>query len=64
MSNNYNLTKPAYSIAEILEIIPLGRTKLHAEINNGNLKASKLGKRTVFLVPDIIKYLESLPAKV
>lgn len=55
--------KPAYSIDELLNILPLGRTKLHSEINKGRLKATKLGKKTIFLAEDVSDYLESLPSK-
>ncbi len=59
----FNLTKPAYSINELLDILPIGRTKLHEEINKGRLRATKLGTRTIFHAEDISDYLESLPAQ-
>ena len=57
----FNLTKPAYSVNEMLEMLPWGRTKLYELIKNGRLRVVKVGKKTLGLAPDIIKLLESLP---
>jgi excisionase family DNA binding protein len=53
--------KLGYSIPEFAEATSLGRSKIYQEINNGNLKARKFGKRTVIIESDAIAYLESLP---
>lgn len=57
---DFNLNRPAYSVNEILEILPLGRTSLYAAIKDGALKATKFGKKTLFLAPDIVEFLTSL----
>lgn len=60
----YNLTKLAYSIEDLLEILPIGRSKLNHEVNAGKLKASKIGKSIVFLADDVAEYLQGLPKKI
>lgn len=59
----HTFDKPAYSIDELLDILPFGRTKLHSEINAGRLRAKKLGKKTIFEAQDVADYLEGLPTK-
>jgi excisionase family DNA binding protein len=59
--HEYNLTRAAYSVNELLEILPLGRTSLYAAIKAGTLKATKLGKKTLFLAPDVAAFLAALP---
>jgi len=59
---NYNLNKPAYSVNEVLAMLPFGRTKLYQAINSGKLKATKYGKSTWFLSSDIAAFLDSLSA--
>jgi hypothetical protein len=58
--SDYNLTKAAYSIDELMDILPLGRTKLYAAAGAGNLKLTKFGKRTMVLAPDVAAFLNSL----
>lgn len=60
---DFNLTKAAYSINEILEILPLGRTSLYEAINTGQLRATKFGKKTMILAPDMAAFLDSLHVK-
>ena len=60
--NNLNLNKPAYSVNELLAMLPLGRTSLYAAIKSGKLKATKLGKKTLFIVSDVAAFLSALPA--
>ena len=61
--NELNLTKAAYSVSELLETVPIGRTSVYAAIRDGKLKAKKFGRKTVFLAPDITAFLNSLSAK-
>jgi hypothetical protein len=57
----YNLYRAAYSLTEILEIVPLGRTSLHKAINSGQLKAVKYGrKKTLILAADLAAFLARL----
>jgi excisionase family DNA binding protein len=39
----------------------IGRTKLYEAIGNGELKARKLGTRTIVLRDDLLGFLKSLP---
>lgn len=55
------LRKLAYSIDEILEIHPQGRTSLYAAIKSGELIARKSGRSTIILESDYLSYLEALP---
>ncbi len=58
--NDFNLTRAAYSVNEILAILPLGRTSLYKAIKDGSLTATKFGKKTLFLAPDVAAFLISL----
>lgn len=57
-----NLTKAAYSIDELTDIIPFGKTKLYAAIKAGDLTVSKYGKKTLVLAPDAAAFLTKLRA--
>jgi excisionase family DNA binding protein len=50
------------SIEETSAVTGLGRTKLYQLINSGDLKARKLGKRTIVLKDDLDAFLASLEA--
>jgi excisionase family DNA binding protein len=41
------MTQLAYGIAEVCEIAGIGRTTVYSAINDGALKARKIGRRTV-----------------
>jgi excisionase family DNA binding protein len=57
-----NITlRAAYSIAETLALTGLGRDKLYSLINEGQLPAHKLGRRTVVVGSDLEEFLKSLP---
>jgi len=53
--------KLAYSIPEFCKASSLGRSKTYEEIRSGNIVVRKFGKRTVILVEDAKRYLNSLP---
>lgn len=56
----------ALSIDEAQVAIGLGKTKIYQLINSGDLKARKVGKRTIFLKADVdafLSNLESIPPK-
>ena len=57
---DFNLTKPAYSVNDLLSQLPLGRTRLYAAIKSGDLKATKYGKSTWFLAKDVAAFLSRL----
>jgi len=57
----FNLHKAAYSVDEALLILSLGRTAFYAAVKRGELKATKIGRKTVVLAPHIVEFLTSLP---
>ncbi|MBK6896180.1 MAG: helix-turn-helix domain-containing protein [Alphaproteobacteria bacterium] len=48
------------SIEEARAATGLGRTKLYQLINSGELKARKIGKRTIILKEDLEDFLNNL----
>jgi predicted DNA-binding transcriptional regulator AlpA len=56
----FGLIKPAYSVNEILELLPLGRSSFYEAIKDKRLKVAKFGKRTIVLAPDLVAFLASL----
>ena len=52
--------KLAYSIQELVKLQPLGRSSIYEEIKSGRLRATKAGRRTIFLADDIVEWLEAL----
>lgn len=55
------MTKLAVSIPEAVEMSGLGRSYIYRLFNEGKLTRRKSGKRTLILVEDLKRYLESLP---
>jgi excisionase family DNA binding protein len=55
--------KLAYSIREAAAASGVGRTKLYQEMNAGNLKAVKLGSRTLIKSADLEAFVSSLAEK-
>ena len=51
----------SYSIREIVSNNPVGRTAVYEALNRGDLKARKMGRRTVILRTDLEQWLASLP---
>ena len=47
MTNHPNSSKPAYSIGEVAEILGLHRATVSGFVNSGELRAARLGHRTV-----------------
>ena len=58
---DFNLTKAAYSVDELLNILPFGRTTLYKAVKAGRLHAVKLGRSTLFRAADVAAFLSSLP---
>jgi len=55
---SWALTKPAYGLEDPeVEAAVGGLTKVYSEIKAGHLRATKDGKRTKLLTPDIVTYL-------
>jgi excisionase family DNA binding protein len=51
----------AYSIAEVMARVGLGRDAIYRAIKDGDLIARKRGKRTLILADDLKEFLHSLP---
>jgi excisionase family DNA binding protein len=51
----------AHTIADTARHAKCGRTTIYAEIKSGDLKAHKIGRRTIILDEDLRSWLASLP---
>lgn len=58
-----NTDKLGFSIEEAVEFSGIGRTRIFAAINAGQLVARKFGRRTVILRRDLESFLDELPAR-
>ena len=56
------MTKSAYTINEAINEIGIGRTKLYAEIKDGKIQIRKIGRKSIILADELLKYLNSLPS--
>lgn len=56
------MTQLSLSIEEVRAATGLGRTKLYSLIGSGELKARKIGKRTIILKEDLEAFLNNLPS--
>lgn len=54
--------KLAYTIDELVEAGPLGRTSLYAAISRGELVAKKYGRKTFITAEDFRRFLAERPA--
>ena len=54
-------TPAAYTIAEACAAAGIRRTTLYKEIRSGDLRAVKIGGRTVILVDDLRRWLDGRP---
>lgn len=52
--------KLAHSVNETARMLSIGRSALYAHIKAGNIRATKCGRRTLFLTPDILSFVELL----
>lgn len=50
----------SYTIDEVCKLCSIGRTKLYQIIADGYLPAKKLGKRTLILHEDLVKFMGGL----
>lgn len=56
----FAMTQLSLSIEEARAATSLGRTKIYQLINSGELKAHKIGKRTIILKDDLEAFLSNL----
>lgn len=54
----------AYKINEVVEVTGVSRSTLYEAIARGELRAIKLGRRTLIRVEDLKSYMAGLPAMV
>ena len=53
MSNGLNFSPVAVSINDTVRLLSLGRTKVYDLINDGTLKTTKVGRRTLVTMASI-----------
>ncbi len=53
----------AVTVQRACELTGIGRTKIFEPIRLGQLPARKCGRRTLILIPDLVRLLESLPQR-
>ncbi len=58
--NDYDLAKAAYCVADLIKVTSLGRTTIFALVKAGDLRATKCGRRTLFLASDVAQFLANL----
>jgi excisionase family DNA binding protein len=56
----FGLQKAAYSVAETLELLSIGRTSLYEAVKRGELRLVKFGKKTLVYSTDIAAFLSRL----
>jgi excisionase family DNA binding protein len=59
-AQQFGLMKAAYTVNETLALLSIGRTSLYKLVQDGELKAAKLGKKTLFTAPDLAALLTKL----
>ena len=52
----------AYTMREAADASRISRTRLYAAVANGDLVVRKMGRRTIVLKADLMRYLNALPA--
>lgn len=57
---HYGLSQAAYDVRQTAALLSLGRTSLYNLVKSGNLKATKVGRKTLFLAIDIAACLGHL----
>lgn len=55
------MMKLAYTVNELTRELGIGRSKLYKEIGDGKICPRKIGKKTVFLVDEVRRYINTLP---
>lgn len=58
------MTKISVSIPEAVQMTGIGRSSIYKLFDEGKLTPRKSGKRTLILVKDLKRYVESLPTEV
>lgn len=58
------MTPMAYSVADVLKMVGIGRTKFYQLVTAGEIKTRKIGNRTVVLAAELDVWLASLPSSI
>lgn len=58
----FGLLKAAYSVNETLEQLSIGRTTFYDLVDRGDLKITKLGRKTLIYAVDLAALLRKLQA--
>jgi excisionase family DNA binding protein len=58
--HEYGLTKAMYSVNETLRLLSIGRTSLYAFVKRRELRAVKIGRKTLFCANDLAAFLDRL----
>jgi excisionase family DNA binding protein len=56
----FGLTKTAYSVSHTLDLLSIGRTTFYALVGRGELKITKLGRKSLVYATDIAALLTKL----
>lgn len=58
--DGYNLTKLAYSLPEVGELLGLGTTMIYSLAKKHKLRVVRVGRRRMVLAPDLTAFLNEL----
>lgn len=56
----FGLVKAAYSVRDTIDLLSIGRTTFYALVSQGDLKITKLGKKSLVYATDIAALLTKL----
>lgn len=56
----FGLVKAAYSVNDTIDLLSIGRTTFYALVGRGDLKITKLGKKSLVYATDIAALLTKL----
>jgi hypothetical protein len=57
---DFGLAKIAYSVLEIIALVGIARASVYEAVNRGDLRITKLGKRSLILAVDLVEFLTAL----
>jgi len=60
-TNEAEMEIAAFTVQEFLIWARMGRNKFYDEVNEGNIKIRKLGRKTLILKTDAMAWLNALP---
>ena len=59
----FGLVKAAYSVNEVLDLLSIGRTKFYELVERGDLRITKLGRKSLVYAIDLAALLSKLRAE-